>query len=65
MLGDLEAPAEEEEEAYKAIAPEVEGVEEDDINSLEGEEGEEETDGESEEGEEGSSDYGFDEEQED
>lgn len=66
LLGELaNGEQEEDESAYKNIGTDEEGVEEDDINSLEGEEGEEEIEEESEEGEEGSSDYGFGEEQED
>lgn len=58
LLNDLEV---EEEEVYKALDTGEEAVEEDDINSLEGEEGEE---GETEDAEEeGSEDYGFEEDQ--
>jgi hypothetical protein len=52
----------EEDEVYKTLDTGEEAVEEDDINSLEGEEGEE-VDSE-EDAEEGSSDYGFEEEHE-
>lgn len=57
LLNDTET---EEEEIYKALDPAEEGVEDDDINSLEGEEGDEE---ELQEGEEEGSDedYGMDE----
>lgn len=62
LLNELEADVEEE-EVYKTLDTGEEAVEEDDINSLEGEEGEE---GEIEENEEDAGDdYGFNEEQED
>lgn len=63
LLNDLEV--EDEEEVYKALDTGEEAVEEDDINSLEGEEGEEEeTEEGAEDDAEGSSDYGFEEEAE-
>lgn len=65
LLGEVEAP---EEEIYKAIDTGEEGIEEDDINSLEGEEGEEGTETEDEmEGsdEESSDEYGFGSDRED
>ncbi|WP_317897227.1 IS1096 element passenger TnpR family protein [Aurantibacillus circumpalustris] len=61
LLDDLNV---EDEEVYKTLDTGEEAVEEDDINSLEGEEGEEESEDDSEDGE-GSSDYGFDAETED
>jgi len=59
LLNDLEV---EDEEVYKTLDTGEEAVEEDDINSLEGEEGEEEeTEGDQEE--EGGGDFGFEEEE--
>ena len=60
LLDDLEV---EDEEVYKTLDTGEEAVEEDDLNSLEGEEGEEETGDDLEEGE-GTSDYGFEEDSE-
>ncbi len=59
LLADLEV---EEEEVYKTLETGEEAVEEDDINSLEGEEGEEEEVEDTEE--EGSSEFGFEEDPE-
>lgn len=65
LLGDLDGDDDaEDEEAYKSVETSEEGVEEDDINSLEGEEGEEEDMEEEGEDQEGASDYGYDEESE-
>ena len=60
LLNELET---EDEEVYKTLETGEEAVEEDDINSLEGEEGEEEDVEETEE--DAGDDYGFNEEQED
>lgn len=60
LLNELEA---EDEEVYKTLETGEEAVEEDDINSLEGEEGEEEDEEETEE--DAGDDFGFNEEQED
>lgn len=59
MAALLEEDVDEDEEAYKSPVTEEEGVEEDDINSLEGEEGEEEDEASDEfnEGDEESSGY--------
>lgn len=61
MAGLLNEPEIEDEEIYKTLDTGEEAVEEDDINSLEGEEGEEE---EREEGDEENESFGFDEEHE-
>jgi hypothetical protein len=65
MAGMLNEPETPDEEIYKNITPAEEGIEEDDINSLEGEEGEEgDTDDEMADEEEEGGSFGFDEEEE-
>jgi hypothetical protein len=65
MLAALLADPEiEEEEIFKAIETGEEGIEDDDINSLEGEEGEEESVSEDGPEEDAAEDFGFNEEQE-
>lgn len=61
LLNDLEV---EEEEIYKTLDTGEESIEDDDINSLEGEEGEEEDQDDSDENIEESGDYDFEEDQE-
>jgi hypothetical protein len=64
MAGLLDAlDSEDDDVAYKTLDTGEEAVEEDDINSLEGEEGEEESEDDAEDAE-GSDDYGFDEDSE-
>jgi len=63
MAGLLNEPEVEEEEIYKVLDTGEEAVEEDDINSLEGEEGEE-AEGEDGEAAEENEDFGFDEDHE-
>ncbi|MBS1637083.1 MAG: hypothetical protein JST26_14290 [Bacteroidetes bacterium] len=59
MVNDLEA---EDEEIYKTIKTEEHGIDDGDLETLEGEEGDEESEeeGQGEDGEEGSDDMGFD-----
>lgn len=64
LLGEVEPPDDAaDDEAYKPLDTGEEGIEDDDISSLEGEEGEEAEDEEGQD-EEGGEDYGFDEERE-